>query len=554
MSASESPKYNIYFSDSYSEYLDEISYPAILFSRINDSLNDFGFKIRYTYVVFDSTRNVNFKGELLLGFLESKDLDLNKGYAGYPDIPKRAEKLPQFFTQQNGMKGYREFVSRHGEKPSIELLVSLNDLVVHRQSGKQPSWYKPAINSEVFRVGFMRNSEDFYAYNNADSILNGTEKDELDRISSKLRLEFNLLGFANKHILDFNFDLGSALPKRINVLIGPNGVGKSQTLYSIVRSLLRGDKSLQDPENGRPMINRVLALTTPGETMNSFPPERRNGLTLYKRLLLNRSSRSKYLRGFGELCVRLVRADQNIGSMSRWEIFLNSLRGLEDFENVVVPLGNNISDNYVDTIWSQGKRYIPLMELQGLREQSNLEAWAGISNNTTPYRLVEGRVFPLSSGQLTFLKFALQASLFVENGTLVLLDEPETHLHPHFISKFVVLLDNLLKLTGSIAIIATHSAYFVREVPRNQVLVFKRDREQHIHIQNPRLKTFGADIGSISYFVFGDEITNSLVKELIERLPNSEGERIEALKELEDELSSDVLMFLRRTLQLDSSE
>ncbi|MHC5791870.1 AAA family ATPase, partial [Streptococcus pyogenes] len=77
--------------------------------------------------------------------------------------------------------------------------------------------------------------------------------------------------------------------------------------------------------------------------------------------------------------------------------------------------------------------------------------------------------YPLSSGQLSFFKFALLACLHIENGSFVLLDEPETHLHPSMISDFITLLDNILERTGSYALIATHSTYFVREVAREQV-------------------------------------------------------------------------------------
>lgn len=164
--------------------------------------------------------------------------------------------------------------------------------------------------------------------------------------------------------------------------------------------------------------------------------------------------------------------------------------------------------------------------------------------------LLNSNIFPLSSGQLAFIKFLVQACLFVENGTLVLLDEPETHLHPNFISKFVRVLDRLLKLTGSIAIIATHSAYFVREVPKKQVLVFKEDTHGHVDIQNPRLKTFGADVGAISYFVFEDEITNALVEDILENFPKNLDEQTKFLHELKDELSSDVMMYICRKLDI----
>ena len=195
--------------------------------------------------------------------------------------------------------------------------------------------------------------------------------------------------------------------------------------------------------------------------------------------------------------------------------------------------------------------YVPLLRLNNGGEQAKLEIQAAVISNSDPMVHIDGDIFPLSSGQLAFIKFIVQACLFVENGTLVLLDEPETHLHPNFISQFIRILDRLLKLTGSIAVIATHSAYFVREVPRNQVLVFKEGSNGQVDIQNPRLKTFGADVGAISYFVFEDEITNGLVEDILEQFPKTQKERQLLLSELESELSADVVMFLRRKLKME---
>ena len=84
------------------------------------------------------------------------------------------------------------------------------------------------------------------------------------------------------------------------------------------------------------------------------------------------------------------------------------------------------------------------------------------------------------------------------------------------------------------------------------MLVFKEGRQGKVIIQNPRLKTFGADVGAISYFVFEDEITNGLVEDLLESFPENSKSRDKFLEELEEELSSDVVMYLRRKLAMEN--
>lgn len=100
-------------------------------------------------------------------------------------------------------------------------------------------------------------------------------------------------------------------------------------------------------------------------------------------------------------------------------------------------------------------------------------------------------------------RFAAQAVAAIEQGSLLLFDEPETHLHPNFISEFMEILQDLLDATRSAAIIATHSAYIVREVPRERVSVLSIDGGE-VQAAAPCLQTFGASIDTISQFVFND--------------------------------------------------
>ncbi|MGT4068509.1 UNVERIFIED_CONTAM: AAA family ATPase [Aeromonas hydrophila] len=560
----ERDDFNVYFCRS-DISKNSFSRPAILLSprngswKNNDSWdknsfswNDFKYRCIYDYKIIEYDGR-EIEGSLFLGFV-SKDSRIEADGQLSPEIDIiRAEELPKFFTLQGEMQDYRFLVNKHGIKRSNAILLALNDLVASKRISQRAKFINDAIKTDVFRLAFMRESGRFFAYNNADSILDGLEDEGYSRISTKLSLNYQLSGFVEKHSFNMNFNIESILPKRITVLIGQNGIGKSQALHTIARSLTKGNDNFYDSDSGgRPMISRLLAIATPGETTNTFPPERANKIIKYRRLILNRNSRSKNSRGFCDLCIQLLRSEESIGSKYRWDLFKESISFLPNIKNIVIPLSQGISVNASHVFSIKDKHYVPLLKLSSGGEQAKLEIQGAIINNANPMLHINGEVFPLSSGQLAFIKFVVQACLFIENGTLVLLDEPETHLHPNFITKFIRTLDQLLKLTGSIAIIATHSAYFVREVPRTQVLVFKEAPDGQITIQNPRLKTFGADIGSISYFVFEDEITNALVEDLLANFPVRHQDRINILKELESELSADVVMYLRRKLDIEA--
>ncbi len=524
--------------------------PAIFLFPVEDSWNDFKYRCRYKYIVHLGDGRTEIEGHIFLGFVSNNENIDESGKISREVNMLDASELPDFFTLQGGMDDYRKFVDKHGIRNSHKILLKLNDLVASRGVAERVKLIEKALNTKVFSLAFMRDSERFFAFHNAESVLEGLEHESFSSISNQLSLSYRIAGFSGEHCLELNFDPDSFLPKRICVLIGRNGLGKSQALHTIVSSLTKGDSRLSDGKHSRPMISRILAIATPGETVNSFPPERANKRIKYRRLILNRAARTRTSRGFCDLCVQLCRTEEMIGQYNRWELFKEIIQFFPDIDSVVIPLSADISVSTIHVLKISGRNYVPLLKLGNGGEQAILEIHGAAISSANPMIHIENKIYPLSSGQLSIIKFIIQACLFVENGTLVLLDEPETHLHPNFISELVKILDQLLKLTGSVAVIATHSSYFVREVPRTQVLVFKQGADGQVSIQNPRLKTFGADVGAISYFVFEDEITNGLVENILASFPQHPKERKALLSDLEAELSADVVMYLRRKLDM----
>jgi energy-coupling factor transporter ATP-binding protein EcfA2 len=546
-------EYKVFFSDrhrlpSFSKGI------SIIFSPGSSKHNDFKFLCEYEYRVFIEGRETNIEGGVLLGFVGIDERIDKQGVIHCEDDVLAAEDLPEFFTMAGGLSAYREIIKKYTQASGRNMLLAMNDLVALKRKSMTSELVKSAEKTNIFRLAFMRNSDIFFAYNNAYTILDGLEAEELDVMSTELALEYQLEGFNSPHYLELNFNPKSLLPKRINVLIGRNGLGKSQALNHICRSLLSNDNKFVDRKRGRPLINRLLAIASPGETGGTFPNERAHKKIKYRKLVLGSKAKSKSTKGLGDSLVQLARSEDYINKNNRWEIFEKSIKSNKDFQGLALPMDAGLSVNDRSTIPVKGKHYAFVWSLRVGGEQAQREVWGAIEKTKNPVRIIDGVITPLSSGQIAFLKFAVQVCAFIENGTLLLLDEPETHLHPNFISDFVRLLDQLLEDTGSIAIIATHSAYFVREVPREQVHVFKRTSDGGVSITQPRLKTFGAEVGSISYFVFDDDITNNLVDKLIERLPSGQTEIILAINSLKDELSSDVIMYLRRRLGINDEK
>ncbi|MXW87565.1 MAG: ATP-binding protein, partial [Boseongicola sp. SB0667_bin_21] len=96
----------------------------------------------------------------------------------------------------------------------------------------------------------------------------------------------------------------------------------------------------------------------------------------------------------------------------------------------------------------------------------------------------------------------------VEERTLVLMDEPEAHLHPPLLAAFVRSLSDLLVNRNGVGILATHSPVVLQEVPRTCVWKLRRHGESAF-ADRPRIETFAEHVGHLTHEVFGLEVTRS---------------------------------------------
>ena len=513
-----------------------------------DNWNDFGHYTRIDYKIQASVDDQAAEASGQIGFIVAEggkaDRDLLErltSSASQSNVAGSSEF--QFFTMLPSMESYRSLVQALGTDDAAQALIAVNDLVALGEFQTKSDILDRAVKTEVFSLSFMRSSDTFFAFRNAGSILRGLSNEQIGRSSSALAIRFQLPGRASQHDLKFEFDHEADLPKRIAIVIGKNGVGKSQTLGRIARAAINGSQSLTDGTNGgRPLINRLMAFAPTNEAKSVFPSDKRKRPRIwYRRFSMNRSRRSRRGDYVTDLVLQAARSTQVIASKSRWGIFIEALSALAEPKQI----------HLVSSLSSEP--YVSLTSLTRGSEKLILEKFASIDIRQEPVRVIDRRGYPLSSGELSFLKFAAQASLHIENGSLLLLDEPETHLHPNFISRFVSLLNSLLESTGSAAVIATHSTYFVREVFREQVTVLSLDSEGVVLAQRPNLRTFGADVGAISYFVFGEDEPSSLAFEVERRLIARGASWSEIYEQYKDELSLEVLNTLRAAIEGEKS-
>ncbi|MCD6618298.1 AAA family ATPase [Aeromonas veronii] len=125
----------------------------------------------------------------------------------------------------------------------------------------------------------------------------------------------------------------------------------------------------------------------------------------------------------------------------------------------------------------------------------------------------------MSSGHA--IVFMIISSLVekVQDKTLVLFDEPESHLPPPLLAAFIRALSNLLSRRNGIAIIATHSPVVVQEIPKSCCWVLTRFGDEMIYAR-PSIETFAENVGTLTKEVFKLEMEQSgfhkLLKEQVD--------------------------------------
>ncbi|XVV12612.1 AAA family ATPase [Actinoplanes sp. CA-131856] len=120
----------------------------------------------------------------------------------------------------------------------------------------------------------------------------------------------------------------------------------------------------------------------------------------------------------------------------------------------------------------------------------------------------------LSSGHAIVLLTITSLVEKVSERTLVLVDEPESHLHPPLLAAMMRALSDLLVDRNGVAVVATHSPVVLQEVPASCVWMIRR-HDTVVTPERPAMETFGENVGTLTHEVFALEVTDSGYHRLI---------------------------------------
>ena len=127
----------------------------------------------------------------------------------------------------------------------------------------------------------------------------------------------------------------------------------------------------------------------------------------------------------------------------------------------------------------------------------------------------------LSSGQRHILHMVTSLFSHIHMSSLVVIDEPEVHMHPKALIEFMDALLQVMVLFDSFAIIATHSPLIIREILTSNVYRMLRRDGNEPSIAKVAFNTFGEDIALLYSRIFNYDEEDSIFSRIISQKADS---------------------------------
>jgi predicted ATPase len=354
-------------------------------------------------------------------------------------------------------------------------------LLAIRDVATFPRIHEQFENDDVFEKSIIRGYE--------TERLARTIRFEIEKINPNEYYKFNYIHkppYSDKSIaLNFDFEYNTDFEHRIYALIGKNGTGKTKILSSLAKNLSEQDATNFSPR--KPTYGKVFTVSY--SVFDKFEIPESDAIFNYVYCGLKKNNGS--IKSNDELFIEFYEEANEIGKKN------NKSHLVRDWKEVLL---NFMSSEVVSHI-----RFEKVTDEYGTKNIFDLQKFLKIKDT-------------LSSGQSIILYVVTKILANIRLDSLILYDEPETHLHPNAISALLNTLFDLVKRFESFCVIATHSPIVIQEIPARNIFVIKRENNEAI-VDSLERESFGENLTVITQEIFGNgEVPKhfiSLIKDLI---------------------------------------
>lgn len=452
---------------------------------LTDNWDDwFKFNTLYVLTYFDSEGIKHELGGVKFGQFEMTEEQRR------PNLPTRFERLSNRFFSLGQDADYYERIGELPPDTSRSLLAALNDIVADEPL------YLRAREEDVTGTSLMRSVNERTIIGQFRRIIAGGAR--LTNYSFRYRGPTQIDPTFEPVVLDFEVDPFSKPPSNVQVIIGRNGVGKSHLLNAMSRALVR--KKEDSNENGEfiddgdelnaefesPFAN-IVSVTF--SAFDDFPLIRKSTNAI-KNVSYTNVGLRKRVRQAGD------------GGEPKWITITQQPEELtDDFIAGVKACAASAQSR------ARWQRALSTLASDPIFDEADVTAL--LAAETEALGRSAGLLFRrLSSGHKIVLLTITKLVERVEERTLVLMDEPEAHLHPPLLAALIRAVSDLLTNRNGVAIIATHSPVVLQEVPQSCVWKLRRHGGGAV-VERPLIETFAENVGHLTHEVFGLEVTQS---------------------------------------------
>lgn len=425
-----------------------------VFFLTTDGWNDYGYVVQFHLSYVDKNGRSTRLGAVKI---------LQGTAKGASSEVEEATKLPSEFS----MLG-ENFISLGQEDDYYKLL--------HEILGSKASVVLDSLRDIAWRPALATDFEPTSAFRNAMMRENGAHRARRfgrawaigQEVNEKLDFKYvgSIDGADASVEADFSFNRKDPLPGRIVGIIGRNAVGKTRFLASLGADLAQiartsADKMTEREERfpgGRPLFTRVITISYSAFDRFKRPASDSSSSYVYCGIRSEKGglSRVSLVETYRRNQARIRKLDLQ----SSWTRYMQAILG---------DLGDQLTESL--------RQEIDSTEVED--EALSL----------------------LSSGQSILAHFVTALLAWIQPNSLVLFDEPETHLHPNAVASLFLVFSEILEKFDSYAVVATHSPVVIQEIPAKRVIVFSR--EQNVTVASPlSLESFGESVTELTKHVF----------------------------------------------------
>ena len=444
-----------------------------------------------------------------------------------PEVPSSFNELPDNCFSLGQSDYYYDKLNQLGDELRVEILTALHDVAFNS------ALFNKVKKLDVTRISLMRDVSDFTIQRQFSRIAKGSAR------LTKYKIEYTYPqnNAEEPTKLSFSVTPESNPPTNIQVIIGRNNVGKTFLIKNIIKSIYfpeehekYGRLRSSNDHTGRLVTSRTQAFAN--ILCVSFSP-----FDNYDDILKLTEKRTatpfKYIG---------LTSDDLYETLKR--NFVSSLEKCMFSERKVQLLSNALSTLETD----------PIFERSNIKQLLSKGEKKSVSNAMEEIKKNAEALFSkLSSGHQVIVLTLVQLIEKITERTLVILDEPENHLHPPLLAAFVRALSELLIDRNGVALIATHSPVILQEVPKSCVWKINRIGRE-VTADRLEIESFGATIGALTREVFGLEVRQSgFHKMLIDEVQKGKSYD-EIVEEFNNELGDEARALLQTLVLLEDEK